>query len=119
MKKENTYLSERRKKRVRAKIRNLGERLRLSVFRSNKYIYAQIIDDKEGKTLVVAGEKELKLVGEEKKTKIEKAKMVGSLLAKKALLKKIKTVVFDRGKYKYHGRVKALAEGAREKGLAF
>ena|SRR3972149_2512066 len=119
MKKENIRLSEKRKKRVRAKIRNLSSRLRLSVFRSNKYIYAQIIDDGEGKTLVAVSEKELKLGSGEKKTKIEKAKMLGNLLAQKALLKKIKTVVFDRGKYKFHGRVKALAEGAKDKGLVF
>lgn len=85
-------------------------RPRLSVFRSNKYIYAQIIDDERGITLVEANSKSLK---------IEKAKEVGKLLAKKAIKKGIKTVWFDRGKYKYHGKVKALAEGAREGGLNF
>lgn len=97
------------------KLRNIAQRPRLSVFRSNKFIYAQIINDIDGKTLVGISEKELT----EKGVKTDKAKKLGMLLAKKALKKKIKTVVFDRGSYAYHGRVKALAEGAREGGLVF
>lgn len=95
-------------------------RLRLSVFRSNKSIYAQIIDDEQGKTLVAACEKDLKEIGKDKKiTKTQKAKMVGELVAKKATAKGIKEVRFDRRSYRYHGRVRALAEGAREGGLDF
>lgn len=89
-------------------------RLRLAVFRSNKVIYAQIIDDEKRATQVSANDRQIK-----KGTKIEKAKLVGLELAKKALAKKIKLVFFDRRKYRYHGRVKALAEGAREGGLKF
>lgn len=95
-------------------------RLRLAVFRSNKSIYAQIIDDNQAKTLVVASEKDLdKKALNNKITKTEKANLVGKILAQKALDKKIKQVFFDRRDYRYHGRVKALAEGAREGGLQF
>jgi len=94
------------------------KRLRLAVFRSNKYIYAQIIDDEKGYTLVAASDLsnsgDLSNLG-----KIQRAKEVGKILAQKALKKKITEVCFDRRKYKYHGRVKALAEGAREGGLKF
>ena len=91
---------------------------RLSVFRSNRSIYAQIIDDTKGETLVSFSSKKLdsKMV---KKTKIEIAELVGEDLAKLAKAKKIVSVVFDRAGYKYHGRVKALAEGARKGGLRF
>lgn len=109
---------ERRRKRARAKIKNKSQHLRLSVFRSRHYIYAQVINDELGKTLVSSSEKELEQKNE-KETKIARAQKVGQLLAQKALEAKIKTVYFDRGRYKYHGRVKALAEGAREKGLTF
>lgn len=102
----------RRQKRVRAKLSN---RLRLSVFRSNRYISAQIIDDSKGETLLSVSEKELK----EKLPRTEKAKKLGMLLAEKSKKKKITEVVFDRGRFMYHGRVKALAEGAREGGLKF
>jgi large subunit ribosomal protein L18 len=105
----------RRAIRTRAKLRKNTDRPRLTVFRSNKYILAQIVDDSKGKTLVLALEKELK----EKGTKTEKAKILGMALAKKAIDKKIKQVIFDRGSYAYHGRVKAFAEGAREGGLEF
>jgi large subunit ribosomal protein L18 len=108
---------EKRKTRVRAKIRGTAKRPRLSVFRSNKAIYVQLIDDEQRKTLVAASEKELAKKTEKKITKTEKAKLIGELIAKKALKKKIKAVVFDRGSYRYHGRVKALAEGARKGGL--
>ena len=104
-----------RQKRVRAKIKTSKDRLRLSVFRSNSYFYAQIIDDEKGETRVSVSEKELT----EKGVKTEKAKKLGIMLAKKAIDKKIKSVVFDRGSYAYHGRVKAFAEGAREGGLVF
>jgi len=110
-------LKEKRKTRIRAKIKGATKRPRLSVFRSHQGIYVQIIDDKQGKTLVSANEKEIK--SKDKKTKTEQAELIGELLAKKALRKKIKQVVFDRGSYRYHGRVKALAEGARKGGLKF
>ncbi|OGV89199.1 50S ribosomal protein L18 [Microgenomates group bacterium RBG_19FT_COMBO_39_10] len=107
-----------RKNRVRQKIKGTNERPRLSVFRSNKKIYTQLINDEQGQTLVGASEKDL---SKEVKsvTKTEKAKLIGEALAKKALKKKIKKVIFDRGPYRYHGRVKALAEGVREGGLKF
>ena len=108
---------ERRHKRVRAKIFGTKETPRLSVFRSNKYIYAELINDEESKTITAASDftetKEIKSV----KGKIKKAEKVGEIIAKKAKEHKIKKVVFDRGGYKYHGRVKALAEGARGGGL--
>jgi len=94
------------------------KRLRLAVFRSNKYIYAQIIDDEKGHTLVAASDlSDLRNLST--LSNLEKAREVGKILAKKALEKGIKYVWFDRRKYKYHGRVKALAEGAREGGLKF
>lgn len=105
-----------RQKRIRAKVKLNVERPRLSVFRSNKYIYAQIIDDVKGKTLLGISEKELPV---SKAKRIERSKELGLLIAKKAGAKKINEVVFDKGSYKYHGRVKALAEGAREGGLKF
>lgn len=126
-----------RRKRIRSKIFGTSKVPRLSVFRSNKHIYAQIIDDEKGETLVAASDLELKQDGGKKDpsrahdgvpnkkglqkgyAKTYKARMVGEILAKKALKKKISRVVFDRGGYKYHGRVKALAEGARKGGLKF
>ena len=108
---------ERRHERVRTKVSGTPERPRLCVYRSNANIYAQIIDDTKGVTLVSAStlDKEIK----EKHSNIEAAKEVGSLVAKRALSKKIKTVVFDRGGYIYHGVVKELAEAARSGGLEF
>lgn len=102
--------------RIRSKISGTGEIPRLSVFRSNKQIYAQIIDDEKKSTLVSASslDKSLKL---ENGGNIEAAKAVGKLLAEKAKKAKITKVVFDRGGYLYHGRVQALAEAARENGL--
>lgn len=108
---------EKRKTRVRMKIKGTAEKPRLSVFRSNKRIYAQLIDDEKGRTLVAASEKEIKF--KTKQTKKEKAASLGEILAEKALKKKIGQVVFDRGSHRYHGRVKALAEGARKGGLKF
>ena len=119
MKIRKSNLKEKRKRRVTAKMKGVSSRLRLSVFRSNKYIYAQIIDDQKGKTLVSSSEKELDKIPQKKETKIERARQVGQLLARKALTQKIKNVAFNRGGYKYHGRVKALAEGVREGGLVF
>lgn len=106
-----------RRLRVRERIKETSKKPRLSVFRSNKFIYAQIIDDLEGKTIV--GVSENNLVSKNNVKKIDKSKELGLLIAKKALGKKIKEVVFDRGSYKYHGRIKAVAEGAREGGLKF
>ncbi|SHK47715.1 large subunit ribosomal protein L18 [Hathewaya proteolytica DSM 3090] len=107
----------RRHKRVRAKISGTSERPRLSVYRSSKNISAQIIDDVAGVTLISASslEKDFSQAGSNK----EAAKIVGEILAKRALEKGISEVVFDRGGYIYHGRVKELAEGAREAGLQF
>ena len=107
----------RRHIRIRAKIKGTKKCPRLSVFRSNKYIYAQLIDDLNGKTLVSVSD--IKINKKNKLNKIEKAKEIGSSLAKKAIDSKIKKIVFDRGGYKYHGRIKAVAEGAREGGLKF
>ena len=106
-----------RHKRVRAKISGTPERPRLNVFRSGTNIYAQIIDDVNGVTLVSASslEKDFACEG----TKSDAAKQVGMNVAERAKAKGIETVVFDRGGYVYHGRVKALAEGAREGGLQF
>ena len=107
----------RRHARVRTKVSGTAERPRLCVYRSNSNIYAQIIDDVAGNTLVAAStlDKEVKT----KKSNKEAAKEVGALIAKKAIEKNIKTVVFDRGGYIYHGVVKELAEAAREAGLEF
>ncbi len=111
----------RRRRRVRRKIHGTADRPRLSVYRSLKQIYAQLIDDTAHCTLVEASSLSLKLAKspKEKKTKVEIGKMVGLLLARKAMDKGIKKAVFDRGHYLYHGRVKALAQGAREGGLEF
>ncbi|MCD6551070.1 50S ribosomal protein L18 [Thermotoga sp.] len=110
----------RRHKRVRKKVFGTPERPRLCVFRSNKHIYAQIIDDTTGHTLVFASTLDPELRENLQKTwNVEAARKVGLLIGKRALEKGIKKVVFDRGGYKYHGRVKALADGAREAGLEF
>ena len=100
--------------RVRSKIQGTSERPRLNVYRSNKAIYAQIINDEEGKVLF--GANSLKVADG---NKTEQANAVGKLIAAKAKENNIEQVVFDRGGYLYHGRVKALAEGAREEGLKF
>lgn len=107
---------ERRRKRIRGKVRGTVERPRLSVFRSNARIYAQIIDDRTGTTLAAASsiEPDLRAV-----PKGEAATKVGQLLAERAKAAGVSKVVFDRGGYLYHGRVKALADGAREGGLDF
>jgi len=104
-----------RAKRVRSKIFGTASLPRLCVFRSSKYIYAQLIDDEAGKTITAFDSRKIK----GGKNDIKTARKVGSEIAKIAVAKKIKEVVFDRHGYKYHGKVKALAEGAREGGLKF
>jgi large subunit ribosomal protein L18 len=105
------------RKRVRAKISGTTERPRLSVFRSNTQMYAQVIDDVTGKTIASAGS--AKQTSLQKVAKIEQAKGVGKLIAEAAKKAGVKKVVFDRSGYLYHGRVKALADAARENGLEF
>lgn len=107
--------------RIRKKVEGTGVRPRLTVFRSGKHGYAQIIDDTTGKTLVAAStlSKDLRTDLSAIKSPIERYKQLGVITAKRALEKNITTVVFDRSGYLYHGRVKALAEGAREGGLKF
>ena len=105
-----------RHKRVRAKIIGTANRPRLCVFRSNRHIVAQLIDDAKRETLMTASDLNLKTKG---KPKVEVARLVGELIGKEAKEKKIAEVIFDRGGYKYHGRIKALAEGARAGGLKF
>lgn len=102
---------------IRAKIEGTTERPRLSVYKSNTNIYAQLVDDIQGHTLVNASSRELDLKG--KSVNVTTSKEVGKKLAEKAKASGIQNVVFDRSGYKYHGRVKALAEGAREAGLKF
>lgn len=106
------------KYRIRKKISGIAAKPRLSVFRSNGDIYAQLIDDANGVTLAAASSRQKDILAQ-KAAKIEKSKMVGAAIARKAGELGIKTVVFDRGGYIYHGRVKAVAEGAREGGLEF
>lgn len=104
--------------RIRKKVSGTPERPRLSVFRSNTDIYAQLIDDQNGVTVAAASSKQ-KDISAQKAPKSEKSKMVGQAIAKKAIELGLKAVVFDRSGYVYHGRVKAVAEGAREGGLDF
>jgi large subunit ribosomal protein L18 len=104
-----------RQKRTRAKVKGTPERPRLSVFRSAKHIYAQLLDDSAGKVVAAAHDGVIK----EKKSGVDLARLVGKALAKAAKQQGIEKVVFDRGAYKYHGNIKALAEGAREGGLVF
>ena len=116
-----TKRTERRKGRVRGVLKAVAnERARLSVFRSSKHIYAQVIDDLKGETLASASSLE-KTMRESGNTgaDIDAAKAVGKLLAERAVKNGVKEVVFDRGSYLYHGRVKALADAARESGLSF
>jgi large subunit ribosomal protein L18 len=111
-----------RRNRIRMRVRKIisgtPERPRLSVYRSNKEIYAQIIDDVSGKTIIAASSRDKDIDGS-KLNKVEAAKLVGQAIAQKALQAGIETVAFDRGGYLYHGRVKSLADGAREGGLKF
>ena len=115
MKPSNLQKWEKRAHRVRTRMLGTADKPRLSVRRSLKFNYAQMIDDTAGKVLVGVSDMKLKTSG----TKVESAKKLGLELAKLAIAKGIKTCVFDRGGYKYHGRVKALADGAREGGLQF
>ncbi len=107
-----------RHERVRDTVVGTADRPRLAIFRSLKHVYAQVIDDENGTTLVSASTLEESLKGQKGSLK-ERARKVGELVAQKAAEKGIQVVVFDRGGYKYHGRVAALADGAREKGLIF
>ena len=104
-------------KRIRSRVSGTQARPRLAIFRSVNHIYAQVIDDSEGKTLVAAGSTEKDLRG--KGGNVDGAKLIGKTVAERAKDKGIKKVVFDRGGYLYHGRVKALADAAREAGLEF
>lgn len=104
--------------RIRKKISGTSQRPRLSVFRSNTNVYAQLIDDQNSVTLAAASSKD-KDIAAQKTNKTEKSKLVGAAIARKALDLGLKDVVFDRGGYLYHGRVKAVADGARENGLLF
>lgn len=111
----------RRHLRVRAKVRGTAERPRLNVFRSSAHIYAQVIDDSQGHTLVTASSLDADVLSRLKdaKTKTDKARAVGEVVGERARAAGINAVVFDRGGFKYHGRVKAVADGARESGLTF
>ena len=106
----------RRRRRVRAKVRGTAERPRLSVYRSNRGVFAQLIDDDSGRTIAGASWTEDEL---RKLAPLEQAKRAGELIAERAKAAGVETCVFDRGGYRYHGRVRALADGAREGGLAF
>ena len=106
----------RRKLRVRKKIFGTSKKPRLSVYRTNKYCYGQIIDDSKGVTLVSLSLNDIKKFHKDK-NKMEASFEIGKILAEKALEKKIKTAIFDRSSYHYHGRIKQIAEGAREGGL--
>ena len=105
--------------RIRKKINGTAEAPRLAVYRSNKQIYVQVVDDLKGETILSASSKEKELAARTGIKKIEQAKLVGKLLAEKCKEKGIEKVVFDRSGYKYHGRVKSLADAAREGGLKF
>ena len=109
---------ERIKLKIRKTINGTASTPRLSVFRSNSGIYAQLIDDKTGKTILSAGSDD-KTIKDTKANKVDKAKAVGKLVAEKASTAGISTIVFDRNGYLYHGRIKSLADGAREAGLKF
>jgi large subunit ribosomal protein L18 len=107
-------------KRIREKISGSSSRPRLCVYRSSRYIYAQIVDDSQGQTLAAASTREKDVRGDLKQPgNIQASKLVGKAIAERARAKGIETVVFDRGGYLYHGRIKAVAEAARESGLKF
>lgn len=120
MRNDRTLARERRHRRVRKKVSGINERPRLSVYKSLQYIYAQLIDDSTGQTLASASSTDESLKSSLKNGgNIEAAKAVGMLLGKRALDKNISSAVFDRSGYPYHGKVKALADAAREAGLRF
>jgi len=112
---------QRRRNRSKSTLPGASDRLRLVVYRSNKHISAQIVDDLKGETIVSAASIDKTLAGEIKKagSKVEQSRLVGLALGERALKKKIKNIVFDRNGYPYHGRIKAVADGARESGLKF
>jgi large subunit ribosomal protein L18 len=114
MSRNNITKREARKNRIRAKVEGNSERPRLAVFKSNKFIYAQVIDDTKGHTLASADSKKIKA-----NSQLEKAKKVGEAIAKASQDKGISKVVFDRGGFRYAGAIQALADGAREAGLTF
>ena len=105
--------------RIRKKVNGTADVPRVAVFRSNKQIYAQVINDLKGETILSASSKEKAVAAQTGINKVEQAKLVGTLLASKCKEKGVNAVVFDRGGYKYHGRVKSLADAAREGGLNF
>ncbi len=107
---------QKRARRIRAKLLGTAKTPRLSVFRSNKHLYAQLINDEKGNTIASASDAEIK---DKKQPRKEAAAEIGKLLAKKAIDLKISAAIFDKGGYKYHGLIKALADGAREGGLKF
>ncbi len=115
MKKSRNKLRIHRKRRIRKRVSGASRRPRLCVFRSNRIIYAQLIDDVKGVTLAEADSRQFKKGG----FSVDEAKEIGKIIAKKAKQLKLNKVVFDRGGYKYHGKVKALAEGAHKAGLQF
>jgi large subunit ribosomal protein L18 len=117
-KNKKSYRRYRIKYRIRKNLQGTAEQPRLSVYRSNKQIYAQLIDDLSGSTLASASS-QLEGIADKSVNKTEKAKLVGQLIAERAKEAGIENVVFDRNGYLYHGRIKALAEGARENGLKF
>ncbi|MDE3211673.1 MAG: 50S ribosomal protein L18 [Bacteroidota bacterium] len=116
----NSKISARQKirYRIRKKVHGTAEKPRLCVFRSNREIYLQLVDDEAGVTLASASSKQAD-ISAQKANKVDKSKMVGSAIAKKAAELNIKKIVFDRSGYLYHGRIKAVADGAREGGLEF
>lgn len=115
-----TEARKRIRKRIRKKLRGTADRPRVFVFKSNRYIYSQAIDDNKGSVLVAASSMEKEFKEKKKKAKnIEASKTVGEMIAKRLKKKKIKQIIFDRGVYPYHGRVKALAEAMRKEGLNF
>ena len=118
---DKRYRRERAHKRLRQRVVGTSERPRLAVFKSERYVYAQVIDDDQGRTLASAASLEPELKGRLAGTGANRnaAKAVGETLAERAIAKGIKKVVFDRGGYRYHGKIKALAEAARAKGLEF
>ena len=111
-------MNDKRTKRVRYKLKKVSDRKRLSVFRSNKHLYAQVIDDKIGKTLASASSKE-KGIDSNNKDRKSLAEIIGKNIAQRSIEKGIKEVAFDKGKYKYHGLIKILADSARTEGLIF
>jgi len=120
LRKEKELARKRRKKRVSAKVRGTPDRPRLCVFKSSRHIYAQVIDDSRGQTLAAASTLNAPLRPKDgAKGKIEAARKVGLLIAERAMARQVQKVAFDRNGFLYHGRVKALAEAAREKGLDF